>query len=229
MPTHCQKFSRTGRLLGVAAAAVVLAGCAQQRNPNYYAVEHDSTQSDALQQAEGPTGTMAPSQIQLQFGGQQKKKSAQQQSPQAKAQEAVREATRPLMQAKTFLGTLPCINKTDTCSANRITLTIAPTGEWRARTQILGPDSKPGGKAVQQGCWSVTGTKPLKVLLLLKNDNSKASLTFINDNVLQVDSFNGVQPSLNYRLTRQADIDAIDELHGLPALHCSSAQVQPLS
>jgi hypothetical protein len=228
MPTNLQEFSPIGRLLAVAAATVILAGCAQQRDPGYYAVEQNTTQSDALQQAEGPTGSMAPSQIQLPFGNQ-KKKPAQKQSDQAKAQAAVREATRPLMQAKTFLGTLPCITKTDTCSANRITLTIAPTGEWRARTEILGPDSKPGGKAVQQGCWSVIGTKPLKVLLQLKNDNSKASLTFINDNVLQVDSFNGVRPTLNYRLTRQADIDAIDELHGLPALHCSSVQVQQLS
>lgn len=228
MPTPIHLFFRLGRYCAPILAVAVITGCAQQQqNPNYYTVAHDTTESDALQQAQGSSGVQAPSQIQLGFGDQQQKKKGQAPDPQAKAQANLREATRPLMQARTFLGTLPCINKTASCSANRITLTVAPTGEWRARTEVLGPDGKPNGKASQQGCWSVAGIKPLKILLQLKNDNTKASLTFVNDNVLRIDSFNGVRPNLDYHMTRQADVDAINELSGLPTLKCPS-QAQPL-
>src|SRR3546814_6636599 len=95
------------------------------------------------------------------------------------------------MQAKTFLGAVPCLDNAGGCSANRITLTIAPTGEWRARTVMLGPDASPHGKTSEQGCWSVIGIKPLRILLQLTNENPKASLTSINDNVLHIASVNG--------------------------------------
>src|SRR3546814_14519982 len=90
------------------------------------------------------------------------------------------------MQAKTFLGTVPCLDNAGGCSANRITLTIAPTGEWRARTVMLGPDASPHGKTSEQGCWSVIGIKPLRILLKLKTEKQKASLTLLNHTVLHI-------------------------------------------
>ena len=224
-----KNFLFPGRCGGAALALALIAGCAQQRGSDYYSVEHDTTASDALVQAQGPAqARRAPSQIQLGFGDQRQIEKERATTPEDEAKASVREATRPLMQAKTFLGTLPCVDKTSTCSANRITLTVAPTGEWRARTEILGPDASPRGKSSQRGCWSVTGIKPLRILLQLKNDNTKASLTFVSDNMLRIDSFNGARPNLNYHLTRQADIDAIQEMDGQPPLNCQT-QAQSLS
>src|SRR3546814_6030874 len=101
MPILIQKLSRLGCYDGLALTAIVIAGCAQQQNPNYYAVEHDTTASDAPQQAQGPASARAPSQIQLAFGDQPRKPNEQPPTPQAAAQASVREATRPLMQAQT--------------------------------------------------------------------------------------------------------------------------------
>jgi len=221
MPAFTDKFLRLMRHGALAAAAMTLAGCAQQRNPDYYAVGRDTTLSDAQQQAQGSApSARAPSQIQLGFGDQRRKPKGDQPSPQDVAQAELRAATRPLLEAKTFLGTIPCLSSPDTCSAARITLTLAPSGEWRARTVALDPAAGAHGKSVQQGCWAVIGTGPLKILLQLKNDTPKASLTFVNDNVLRINTVNGVAPNLEYRLTRQAEIDGINELHDQPALKC---------
>src|SRR5690606_8081149 len=53
-------------------------------------------------------------------------------------------------------------------------------------------------------------------------DTAKADLTFVNDNMLRVHAINGVQPMLEHRLTRQADLDPIDEPKDRPALNCCS-------
>src|SRR3546814_12052284 len=73
---------------------------------------------------------------------------------------------------------------------------------------------------VQQGCWDVIGTTPLRIMLKLNEQASMATLTFGNDNVLRINTVNDVTPTLEYRLTRQADIDAIDELAGKTPLKC---------
>lgn len=202
--------------LGAMLLAVGLAGCAQQSRPGYYDVPRESTLSDAQNQAQGRSGARAPSQIQLGFGRQEA-----QAQPEAAQERVTTSKARPLTEPKTFLGTVPCPSGNSGCSAARITLTLAPGGEWRARTALLGStEQKP---LTQQGCWDVTGTDPLRIVLMLKNKQaSKASLSFVNDNVLRIVTLDDVQPLVEHRLTRQADIDGIDELSSEP-LNCSLA------
>jgi hypothetical protein len=66
----------------------------------------------------------------------------------------------------------------------------------------------------------VIGTQPLRIVLKLNEQASMASMTFVNDNVLRINMINDVTPTLEYRLTRQADIDAIDEITSKTPLQC---------
>jgi len=198
------------------ALAVLLAGCAQQRAPNYYDTPRESTETDAISQAQGRSGARAPAQIQLGFGATQPAKDKAGGTPPAGAAAAV---ARPLSEPKTFLGTLPCLTGVAGCSATRVTLTLAPSGEWRARTVYLDrPDAK--NNRLEQGCWNVIGTQPLRIVLQTQGGVSKANLTFVTDNVLRVNAIDGIEPTLEYRLTRQADIDGITELANPATLHC---------
>ncbi|HLR77677.1 MAG TPA: hypothetical protein VK062_01355, partial [Burkholderiaceae bacterium] len=61
---------------------------------------------------------------------------------------------------------------------------------------------------------------PLRIMLQSADQLRTSSYTFLNDNVIRVDLYNDVRPLLDYHLTRQADIDPIDELAGQPALVC---------
>lgn len=202
--------------LGAALLALALAGCAQQKTPGYYAVPQDTTAADAQKAAQGGSGARAPSQIQLGFGDKQGPRAiGSQPTP---ADETVVKA-RPLIEAKTFLGTVPCLNGETGCAATRITLTLAPSGEWRSRNVFLN-DQKPSGQVVQQGCWDVIGTQPLRIVLMLKNQASMANLTFVNDNVLRINMINDIRPKLEYHLTRQADIDPIEEITDKTPLQC---------
>lgn len=196
------------KLAGVVLAALVLGGCAQQQKPGYYDTPHDSTMSDAQNQAQGRHATRAPSQIQLGFGSDAADKAK---AAQEAAAEKAPVAARPLAEPKTFLGTVPCLLNTAGCSATRVTLTLAPDGQWRSRTVALdAPDAK--NTVTQHGCWNVIGTQPLRIVLQLPNEATKANLTFVNDNVLRINTINDVKPTLDHRLTRQADIDPIDEI-----------------
>lgn len=204
--------------LGAALLALALAGCAQPQQSGYYDVPHDSTQSDAQMQAQGRGYTRAPSQIQLGFGADQETKKQQAAQAQAAAENPAVKA-RPLTEAKTFLGTVPCLVNSNACSATRVTLTLAPGGQWRSRTVMLdSPDAK--NNIVQQGCWSVIGAQPLRIMLQMKNDATKANLTFVNDNVLRINMINDIKPTLDYHLTRQQDIDPIDEIGDQAPLQC---------
>lgn len=212
----------TRSAFGGALLALMLAGCAQQSAPGYYKTEHDSTLSDAQQQAQGRNAARAPSQIQLGFGDtEQKKKKAAEATPAEAAGTSAIPAVRPLLEAKTFLGTVPCLTGEPACTAARVTLTLAPGGEWRSRTQILGA---PAGKqpVLEQGCWSLTGTDPWRILLKSQNNASTASLSFLNDNVLRINAINDNKPALDYHLTRQADVDGIDEMGKRAALKCTN-------
>jgi hypothetical protein len=205
------------RTAGAVVLAIVLAGCAQQRPSGYYDAPKESTLSDAQHQAQGRSGARAPSQIQLGFG--QEKPTEETQEQRAAAADAIK--ARPLAEPKTFLGTLPCLTGSSGCSATRITLTLAPGGEWRARTSFVDrPDAS--NNIVQQGCWDVIGTQPWRIVLQLQNEASKANLTFVNDNVLRVNLIDDIKPALDYHLTRQADIDPINELKAPAALQCAS-------
>jgi len=205
---------------GLALIVLALAGCAQQRTPGYYSAERDSTLGDARAQAQGRGTGHAPSQIQLGFGENAPKRQAGAPTAAEQADKAAIAATvRPLREAKTFLGTLPCLGGAPACPASRVTLTLAPNGQWRARSQPL-----EGGKAsTDQGCWDVIGTEPWRIVLrAAKSETSRASLTFVNDNMLRVNTVNDLQPTLHYHLTRQPDVDGIDELNGAPAPECGA-------
>src|SRR5690606_10416731 len=96
---------------------------------------------------------------------------------------------RPLREAKTFLGTLPCLLG-GSCEATRVTMTLAPNGQWRARSQPL-TASGASSTTAQQGCWQVIGTEPWRIRLTAAgSESSTASFTFVNDNLLRVNSVN---------------------------------------
>jgi hypothetical protein len=105
------------------------------------------------------------------------------------------------------------------CSASRFTLTLAPSGEWRARAQPLdGPATNQ--PFLEQGCWKVIGTEPWRIRLQTGGDATLSALTFEHNNLLRVNSMNNVEAALPFHLTRQADIDGINELKDQPALNC---------
>ena len=224
MPSPALKQVRpTLNAAAAVLAALLLAGCAKDRPPGYYATEQDSTLSDAQYQAQGRSRERAPSQIQLGFGDTAKpEKATQSTKPELATKAAIAGKTRPLLEAKTFLGTVPCLTNELKCSATRLTITLAPSGEWRSRTVAL--DTAPGsqGTTTDQGCWDVVGTQPWRILLQTKSKNTMASLTFVNDNVLRINTINDVQPTLDYHLTRQPDVDSIKELSNPAALQCAS-------
>ncbi len=206
----------------LALTALILAGCAQQRAPDYYDVPHDSTQSDAQMQAHGRDQARAPSQVQLGFGNSQKAgQNGGVSTASTGTQAATPAKTQLLAVAKTFLGTIPCLVNGNACPATRVTLTLAPNGEWRSRTVALGGATTQHSLA-QQGCWHVIGTSPLRILLQLKNHNAKADLSFVNNDQLHINVIDNITPNLDYRLTRQADIDAISELNKDPAMSCGN-------
>lgn len=206
----------------------LLTGCAQQQRPaGYYDTPHDTTLSDAQQQAQGRRGSRAPSQLQFGFGetdtpeaGQRAPASPAADTDGAESPASTSMDVRPLLEAKTFLGTLPCVNSDTNCAAMRMTLTLAPSGEWRARTVPVNAATD-SSAIVQQGCWDVMGTSPLRIILQAQGQESSTGLTFVNDNVLRINMYNDIRPILDYHLTRQADIDPIDELASQPVLDCN--------
>src|SRR5690625_840437 len=137
--------------ISLALGMALLTGCAQApQPPGYYDTPHDSTLADAQKHAQGGRGTRAPSQVQIGFGeteAERARRETQQAAPDTDAQtEPVDEAdsaqapaaasrdVRALREAKTFLGTVPCVHADADCPPMRMTLTLAPSGEWRART-----------------------------------------------------------------------------------------------
>jgi hypothetical protein len=110
------------------------------------------------------------------------------------------------------MGTLPCFASGMQCDAQRITLTLAPNGRWRGRSAYL--DNAPGHEKpiAEQGCWQVTDEKPPRVFLVGRDNNVRAEFIVAANNVLRLRAVAGVTPNLNYTLTRQPDMDPINEL-----------------
>ncbi len=211
---------RAALLTAALALAGLVAGCAQpQQSAALYDSSRENTHLDAESQAMAGSRRASP-QIQLGFGsaGPEPIDEAAAEA-QAAGQEPVQATPRPLAEARSFLGTVPCPAGT-TCEAARFMVTLAPSGEWRARTTLL-IGNQPTQSFAEQGCWNIIGSQPLRIALVHANqDTAKADLTFTNDNQLRVNAINGVQPMLEHRLTRQADLDGIDELKARPALNC---------
>lgn len=217
MPAYYSaRHFRSCKMLGALALAALAAGCAQpQQSAALYDSSRENTHLDAESQAMGRSPKASP-QIQLGFGGTGE-------APPADASQQAEAATsaipRPLAEARSFLGTVPCPSGM-ACEASRFMVTLAPSGEWRARTTLL-MGNQPSQALTEQGCWNIIGNDPLRIALVHANqDTAKADLVFVNSNLLRVQAINGVQPVLEHRLTRQADLDPIDELKNRPALNC---------
>lgn len=225
LPVPLARLTALGLLL-------LLGACAQQREPGYYSVAHGDTVSDARHQAQGHTEVVAPSQLQLGFGGTQNAQTTQatpgagstSASPDGSASQAGSSAAtkstpsrgalpKDLTETRTYLGTVACTDGGQ-CPATRMVVTLAPDGQWRARTTPIG-----GTAQTLLGCWSLGGVTPTRVVLR-SGEQSWATLEFIQSNVLRLMRLNGQAPLLESRLTRQADIDPIDELAAKGAQHC---------
>lgn len=123
-------------------------------------------------------------------------------------------------QPQTYMGTLPCFTPAMQCAAQRVTLTLAPNGRWRGRTAYLDDDPKKGPPVAEQGCWDATDERPPRVILMDAQGNVRVEFLVAANNVLRVRSVGGQTPNLNYNLTRQPDLDPIDELAQADAPKC---------
>ncbi|CAM3592423.1 Lipoprotein [Bordetella sputigena] len=115
-------------------------------------------------------------------------------------------------QPQTYMGTLPCFAAGMECEAQRITLTLAPNGRWRGRSAYLDNASSREKPIAEQGCWQVTDEKPPRVFLIGPDNTTRAEFVVAANNVLRLRAIAGVTPNLNYTLTRQPDLDPINEL-----------------
>ncbi|MFQ1062897.1 copper resistance protein NlpE N-terminal domain-containing protein [Bordetella trematum] len=232
---------RPALLTGTVVTALFMAGCAQQRSEGYYNPPGESTLTDAQSQAQGAghrSVLHAPSQVQIALKPRQPGGSAAVSSPTSTNNEGVappeagatvaEPAPTPppgpkalIPQAQTFQGTLPCLTPELNCDAQRITLTLAPNAQWRARIAYLDGHPKADTPTYEQGCWDVLPERPPRVLLLDRQGNLRADLAMPQNNTLRVRSVNGRTPNLNYTLTRQPDLDPIAELKDSPDLRCS--------
>ncbi len=121
---------------------------------------------------------------------------------------------------QTFSGTLPCFHPEMKCTAERITLSLAPNGRWRARAAYLDQNSQSGPAQLDQGCWRVAPMATPRVVLLNAQGNVRAELSMISGNALKLVSMNGETPNLTYTLSRQPDLDPIVELDKKAAPTC---------
>ncbi|MBO9357284.1 hypothetical protein GG851_25100 [Bordetella petrii] len=222
----------------VLAGAALVAGCAKQRTQGYYNPPAASTITDAQYQGEGAgyrQVVRAPSQLQIELKapppGQERAKpegsAATQEASEANAASAAEAAGSAspaahalVPQAQTYMGTLPCLTPSAQCAAQRITLTLAPNGRWRSRIAFLDNAGNLSKPSAEQGCWDATPERPPRVLLADADGNPRVEFVVAANNVLRVKSVLGKSPNLNYSLTRQPDLDAIDELSGQPAPKC---------
>ena len=216
----------------------LLAACAQQREPGFYDVGREDTVSDARHRAQGDAGAVAPSQLQFGFGTDDKKTApaggndtaapqpATAGTPGADATAVAAAPARPtgptpvpqeLKDTRTYLGTVACPASGQACPPHRMTVTLAPDGQWRARNATL--DGASATTAL--GCWHLVSTEPVRIVLQA-GDQAHATPEFIQSNVLRLTQIDGRAPLLESRLTRQADIDPIQELSAKPAEACAA-------
>ncbi|WP_454692062.1 copper resistance protein NlpE N-terminal domain-containing protein [Achromobacter aloeverae] len=135
---------------------------------------------------------------------------------------AAGQASKLVPQPQTYMGTLPCFSPGLNCEAQRITLTLAPNGRWRGRSAYLADSTNKEKAVAEQGCWDATDEKPPRVFLTGADGNSRAEFVVAANNVLRLRALAGVTPNLNYTLTRQPDLDPIDELSKQPPPKCGN-------
>ncbi|MCX5590084.1 hypothetical protein [Alcaligenes endophyticus] len=209
-------FARTPVFFALSVSAVLLTACAQSPLSDTQS-GRGSTQTDALKIAQGRDALRANSQLQFGLDKQDKPLESEQ-----LAKTSTNTFIPELKEAKTFLGTLPCAGA-DTCALQKLTVTLAPTGQWRLRAQTIDAQGQTISESglSSMGCWVSTAVSPRRIILLNAQDTVMADLSFSNNNVLLVNSYNQQRPTLSTSLTRQADIDPIDELDTSAAPACS--------
>ena len=121
---------------------------------------------------------------------------------------------------QTYAGTLPCFHREMQCTAQRVTLTLAPNGRWRARSTYLEQNSQSGKPLTSQGCWKTVATRQPVIILLDMKGNVQAEMVMSSNNVMRLRTIDGQAPNLTYNITRQPDLDPIDELNKAPAPSC---------
>ncbi len=235
------RLSATAFLVGV----LTLAGCAQTSAPGYYDPPKASSQQDALKIAEGAgmrQTVQPPSQIQIKLrspapaatpaAAPDTASTGQGQAPQDKLTAAGQAELNQTIVAgnpstgmlipepQTFLGTLPCFHKDMRCTAQQVTLTLAPNGRWRARVQYLENQQASGKPMATQGCWRGVPSRPPQIILLDAKKTVRAELLMPSPPVLRLNSVNGQTPNLTYTLNRQPDLDPIAELDKVVPPNC---------
>ncbi len=205
-----QRITRPLACISALLLAGVLVGCAQ--SPVHENAGRNSTLTDAQEKAQGHRDHpkhMGASQLAIAFGDNR----------QSAAPALPVGGVRELYEARTFLGTIPCSSTQANCAPIRFTVTFSPNGMWRMRATETPPSS---GSAVAQGCWHQIGSDPTRILLQTTQDTTLADLSFIHDQQLRVNVFNYVSPTLETHLSRQQDIDGIDELQNQTGPSCRS-------
>lgn len=190
-------FRPMGIMIAAATTALVV-GCAQ--TPVSSDAARGTTLGDAQEQARGKRSSQpTSSQIAIGFGA----------GKDAAVSPLEASQLRELLEPRTFLGTVACPNSDTACSPVRFLVTFSPNGMWRARMTAANQDLAP---VVSQGCWHQTGTAPSRIMLQTETDTVLADLSFVYDQQLRVNVFNYVKPTLDTHLSRQPEIDSINEL-----------------
>lgn len=227
---------------GALAAAILLTTACAQQGPGYYNPPPESTVTDAqsqYQDSRGRTLIRPPSQLQFEIERPEPVTSTvavdgqpTPSGPPSKRDGATAAAAPALQDAapvnplaaqvipepRTFMGTVPCFTPRMDCTAQRVTLTLSPNGRWRARTVYQGAGTE--APVAEQGCWRGIPERPARVILQDQAGNTRAELLQTSGNVLRVRSVGGQVPNLEYNLTRQPDLDGIDELTGATPPKC---------
>jgi len=208
---YAPTYLRGLRALGLALSAVlILAGCAKQKSDS--SDRHpiaSATATDAASQARNAHNrgvVSAPSQLQLDL------------NPNDTPSAPVVGHAAFIPQPQTYLGTLPCFRQALNCAAQRLTLTLAPNGRWRARVGYL--HATRSTDVIEQGCWRGIREGQTRLILTERNGNVRAELIMTQSKVLRVRTVNGEALSLAYNLTRQPDLDPIDTPTATPAPIC---------
>lgn len=198
------KLRITRPLASLSAVLLIglVAGCAQ--TPVQEHSGRASTLTDAQQKARGQrdgSKNKGSSQVAIGFGDK---------SSATHSADLPKGGVREIYEAKTFLGTISCAATQVNCAPIQFTVTLSPSGAWRMRATET--TTTTGKTAVAQGCWHQIGTNPTRILLETTQETVLADLSFIHDQQLRVNVFNYVTPTLETHLSRQQDIDGIDEL-----------------
>lgn len=225
----------------VLAGTLALAGCAQQRSAGYYDPPGASTITDAQYQGQAAgyrTVVHAPSQLQIELKPNQpaRQQNAQAQAgqqstedgtavpegqaaPQPQPETASPGAQAIIPQAQTYQGTFPCFAAGLACEAQRVTLTLAPNGRWRSRTNYLDKQPQASAPVAEQGCWDATQERPPRAAARRQRQHARRAGHDRQQRAAR--TFGGrPYPNLNYNLTRQPDLDAIAELDKQAAPKC---------